>query len=129
MHFSRATEYALLGLAYLAGCPDRSVSVREIARAEKLSVYFFRNIFQKLKTAQLVRSQRGRGYTLARPPRLISLRHVLEAVDGPVNLHACLEQKNLRCQHARGCKILQTLERVQRRFLADLARIRLTELT
>ena len=129
MHFSRATEYALLGLAYLAGQPNRAVSAQEIAHAEKLSVYFFRNIFQKLKAAQLVKSQRGRGYILAQPPRAISLRSVLEAVEGPVNLHACLEQKNLRCQHACGCKILQAWERIQHRFLADLSRIRLNELT
>jgi len=129
MQFSRATEYALLGLIYLAHDTERIASVDEIARTEKLSVYFLRNIFQKLKTAALVKSKRGHGYILAQPPQTISVRTILEAVEGPLTIHACLGDKRKPiCVHSQKCKILKIWNNVQQRFLADLQRVKLANL-
>ncbi len=128
MQISRATEYALLGLVYLAREEDKAASTREIAEAEKLSPYFLRNVFQKLRDAKLIKSNRGEGYLLMRSPRLISLKMVVEAVEGQMHLHECLEKKNTSCQHSRNCKIIKTWEILQRKFLGELHKIRLKDL-
>ncbi len=128
MQFSKASEYAILGLTHLARKKDQSASVSEIARDEKLSLYFLRNVFQKLKSAKLVESVRGRGYSLNEKPKNISLKNVLIAVEQKLEIHACLLKKEHGCARARNCKIVSKLAKVQERLLADLERIRLTDL-
>lgn len=128
MQFSKAAEYAILGLTHLAQEKNQSASVSEIARAEKLSLYFLRNVFQKLKSARLVESKRGSGYTLMKPAQKISLRNVLEAVEQKLAIHACLQKKEVGCTRAKNCKIIHQLAKVQQRLLADLDKIRLTDL-
>lgn len=63
-----------------------------IAEAQGLPQSFLAKIFQKLTQYGLVRSFRGatRGYTLSRPATQISLREVLEAIEGPELLDRCL---------------------------------------
>lgn len=128
MQFSRATEYALLGLSHLAREKTGSASVSKIAKQEKLSLYFLRNIFQKLKTAKLVNSQRGQGYTLAINPKKISLQAIVEAVEGPISIHSCLKKRNSQCIHSKSCKILKTWERIQKKFINELKITKLAEL-
>ncbi|MBU1090179.1 Rrf2 family transcriptional regulator [Patescibacteria group bacterium] len=128
MQFSKAAEYAILGLTHLAREKDKSASVSEIARAEKLSLYFLRNVFQKLKSAKLVAAKRGSGYTLVKSASEISLKTVLEAVEQKLAIHACLQKKETDCARAKNCKIILRLAEVQRRLLADLDKIRLTDL-
>ena len=128
MQFSKAAEYAVLGLTHLAQKKNKSASVSEIAHAEKLSLYFLRNVFQKLKNAKLVVAKRGSGYTLMKPPREISLETVLEAVEQKLAIHACLQKKDMGCVRVKNCKIIRQLAKVQRRLLADLKKIRLTDL-
>lgn len=128
MQFSRATEYALLGLAHLAREPNNSASVSKIAQREKLSIYFLRNVFQKLKIAKLVQPHRGSGYTLVKKPKQISLKNVLEAVEGPIAIHACLKQRNTKCMHSKSCRIIKTWGRIQKNFINDLQTATLAEL-
>ena len=128
MQFSKATECALLGLTHLARKKNFSASVSEIARAENLSLYFLRNVFQKLRAAKLVESSRGRGFTLAKKPARISLKNVLDAVEQKTTIHACLRKKSVNCARAAKCKIVRQLARVQKNLDAELAKIRITDL-
>lgn len=63
-----------------------------IAEAQGLPQSFLAKIFQKLTQYGLVRSFRGatRGYTLSRPAAQISLREVLEAIEGPGLFDRCV---------------------------------------
>jgi Rrf2 family protein len=128
MQISRATEYALLGLGYLAKKNGSAASAAEIGENEKLSVYFLRNVFQKLRDAKLITTKTGEGYLLAKKPNQISLKDIVEAVEGPVNIHACLQKKNTKCMRSGGCKILKTWSSIQEKFIAELQKIRLTDL-
>ncbi len=128
MQFSKAAECALLGLTHLAREKNFSASVSEIARAENLPLYFLRNVFQKLRTAKLVESNRGRGFTLSKKPREISLKNVLDAVEQKTIIHACLRKKSANCAHATKCKIIQKLARVQKNLDTEFAKIRITDL-
>ena len=128
MQISRATEYALLGLACLSRDSQRFISTREIAQVEKISLYFLRNVFRKLRSDKIVTSTRGGGYRLAKPANQISLREIVEAVEGKVCLHECLAKKRPRCRHSADCKILAKWSAVQKNFLRELDKIKLAEL-
>jgi Rrf2 family protein len=53
---------------------------------------FVAKIFQKLVRAGILRSAKGRGggFALARPQHEITLIHIIEAVDGPQIMDACV---------------------------------------
>jgi Rrf2 family protein len=92
MHLTRESEYALLGIAYLAEARgDAPVSIAEIARMRELPAHFLSKIFQKLARAGLVIGGRGRGrgYRLGRPPSEIRMREILEAVEGEECMKGC----------------------------------------
>jgi Rrf2 family protein len=129
MQLSRAFEYAVLSLTFLARTKDGAASSNTISRVENLSPYFCRNTLQQLKAAGLVKAERGTGYALARPAKEISLREILEAVEGPLALHTCLKKKSTCCRHSTGCKIVREWELIQKRFLADLQKVKLSRIT
>lgn len=91
---TRQSEYALQGLAFLASRPaGSSVALAEIAGARALPSSFLAKIFQKLARCGLVEAERGRasgGYALARAPGSITIREVIEGVEGPRVLERCL---------------------------------------
>lgn len=87
MRLSRQVQYALCGIFDLAyhggGLPVR---VRTIGERQRIPYRFLEQIFQRLRRADLVRGKRGPGggYVLSRKPEEISLREVVEAVEGPL---------------------------------------------
>ncbi|MCH8889502.1 MAG: Rrf2 family transcriptional regulator [Myxococcales bacterium] len=88
MRFSLQVQYAICGsfdLAYNgAGKP---VQIRVISQRQAIPVRYLEQIFQRLRRAGLVRSKRGPGggYTLARSSEQISLREIIEALEGPLS--------------------------------------------
>ena len=93
MNFNRECEYALMGMAALAAAGGaRPLMLSEIAVREELPLSFLSKIFQKLLKHGLVVSHRGveRGYTLSRAARAISLRTILEAIEGPDLFERCV---------------------------------------
>lgn len=62
------------------------VQVRVIGERQAIPARYLEQIFQRLRRAKLVRGKRGPGggYTLAREPGDITLRDVVEAIEGPL---------------------------------------------
>ena len=85
MRVSLQVQYAICGLFDLAynghGAP---IQVRVIGERQGIPLRYLEQIFQRLRRARLVGSKRGPGggYTLARPADEITLRDVVEAVEG-----------------------------------------------
>ena len=93
MQLTKESEYALLGMAVLARRPVGTiVSLAEIASERDLPQTFLAKIFQKLARAGVLNASRGRGsgYALASPASEISMRDILEAVEGPRLFQKCL---------------------------------------
>ena len=87
MRFSRQVQYALCGIFDLAyNGAGEPVHVRRIGERQCIPHAFLERIFQRLRRAGLVAGKRGPGggFVLTRPPSQISLREVVEAVDGPI---------------------------------------------
>ncbi len=94
LQVSRKIDYALRAVIHLAGeeNSDRACSVSEIAARERVPRQFLEKIVQELIHKGLVRSRRGPhgGYVLARPAEHMTFRDVIEAVEGPISLNACV---------------------------------------
>jgi Rrf2 family protein len=131
MKLSRESNYGLRGLVALARrAPDTATMLAEIATAEGLPYSFLSKIFQKLARHRIVTTHRGaqRGYTLARQPGAITVREVLEAIEGPDLADRCLIWDR-ECSPPRRCLLHAELAAAGRLLLAGLERMTLADLT
>src|SRR3954468_9151183 len=93
MIFSNATEYAIRGLSELgARGVSGPVMLDELVVGTDLPRDFLAKIFQKLVRNGILKSAKGRGggFTLAKPQHEITLIDIVEAIEGPQLLDACV---------------------------------------
>ena len=134
MRLNRAVEYGIEGLTVLARADrQRSTMLREVSRATSISETFLAKIFQKLVRSGLVRSRRGfrGGFFLARPASQITLREVIEALQGPISFPIPRRAPTTsQIPDAGGRGLLQqALERAQARVRAVLEETTVADLT
>lgn len=87
MRLSLQVQYAICSVFDLAyNGQGEPVQVRVVSERQGIPTRYLEQIFRRLRRAELVQSKRGPGggYTLARPPARITLRDVVEAVEGPL---------------------------------------------
>ena len=93
MQVTRAGEYAVIGLMYLARQPvGRTVMIEEISEAEKVPRSFLAKIFQSLVKGGLVCSHRGArgGFSLAKPTTEINLLQIFQCAERAFALQKCV---------------------------------------
>ncbi len=93
MKLSSESRYGLVGLAYLATRPAGAlVRSGELAEEARVPAMFLAKTLGKLARVGILRSARGRegGFALARPAGEISIREVLEAIEGADLFECCL---------------------------------------
>ncbi|UCD63961.1 MAG: Rrf2 family transcriptional regulator [Candidatus Zixiibacteriota bacterium] len=111
VQFTKAEEYGLLGILYLAGKePNVITPLSEISQAQEIPEKFLAKIFQSLSRSGLVRSHRGvrGGFTLGRRPEEISIKEILESIQGPYHLLKCIPEPNL-CTKSDPCALRDLL--------------------
>ena len=131
MHLNRGVEYGIEGLAYLAQAgSDRSTLLREVSRATSIPETFLSKIFQRLVRSGLVRSRRGfhGGFLLARPASQITLREVVEALQGPITTPAGEAGSETDFSGRARQAVRQAVERAQSRVRAVFEEVTLADL-
>lgn len=108
---------------------ERLVLVSEISRNQNIPETFLAKIFQRLSKAGLLRSSRGSkgGFSLGKPANEITMREVIEAIEGPIALNRCLRREG-ECEEEGVCPIHQVWEKAQERFLEILDRTTMEDL-
>ena len=85
MKFTTKTEYGLVCMVYMARHADKKcLTIKDIAAHENYPVPYIEKILQALRHAKLVTSHHGNrgGYALVRKPSEITLRQVIDALEG-----------------------------------------------
>ncbi len=88
MRFSMQAQYAICAVFDLAYNGEKSaVQVREVSVRQGIPLRYLEQLFRRLRQANLVTSKRGPGggYTLVRVPEKISIREIVEAIEGPLS--------------------------------------------
>lgn len=132
MRFSTSIEYAVHALVFLSVHDGNgAVLVGDVAGAIKVPDSYLRKVFQLLARGGLVSSHRGAkgGFTLAREPERITLKDVVEAVDGSLPVYSCMKTRR-KCVAVDPCPVSSAFEEARGRMaevldattLRDLAR-------
>jgi Rrf2 family protein len=117
-------------MSYLARRPAGEISaLRDIGTEQDIPESFLAKIFQNLVHAGLVVSQRGAhgGFSLARPAADITVRAVIEAVDGPISLNGCVLWPDT-CGRSGACRMHEVWLLAQERMMDVLDNVTLAEL-
>jgi len=130
LQLTRGGEYAIRAMTYLARFPDGHVaSLHDIGQAQDIPESFLAKILQSLVHGGLAVSQRGAhgGFALARPATEISMRDVIEAVDGPVALNQCVLWPE-DCERSGECETHKAWARAQAQLMEVLDTVTLRTL-
>lgn len=105
MKLTTKTEYSLICLKVIAERyrDGQLISASELAEKERMPKDYIEQLLLKLRKAGIVTSAKGvhGGYLLARHPSQISLREVIEALEGSVYDVYCEPEirENIICTH------------------------------
>ena len=131
MRLSSMADYAVVTMCAAARhCGSARVSATELAAETGLPVPTVQKLVSLLSKAGLLRSVRGAGggLQLARPAAAITLADIVEAVEGPIALTACVEHGKHDCALEGTCGVQPHWGLVNEAMRGALAGIPLTQL-
>ena len=131
MRLSSMADYAVVTMAAAARhCGSARVNAAQLAEETGLPAPTVQKLVSKLTAAGLLRSSRGvgGGLKLARPAAAINLADIVEAVEGPIALTACVEHGNHSCGLESACQVKPHWPVVNEALRGALAGVVLTQL-
>ena len=96
MRITQEADYALRIACMLAQNGASRAGAAEISEKTSVSTRFALKILHKLVTGGVVRSYKGAngGYTLACEAEQITLRDIIELIDGPLAISRCIDDSH-----------------------------------
>jgi FeS assembly SUF system regulator len=131
MRLSSMADYAVVTMAAAARhCGGARISATQIAEETGLPAPTVQKLVSRLTGAGLLRSSRGvgGGLKLARPAAAITLADIVEAVEGPIALTACIEHGRHDCTLESACMVRPHWPIVNEALRGALAQVPLTRL-
>ena len=119
MRFTTKTEYGLFCLIYMAqhDADANPITVKDIVKGEHYSQTYTEKILQTLRSANILTSHHGQqgGYLLARHPSQITLREVVDALEGQTFDVFCEPEirKDIVCNHFPACGVRPIWEKTK----------------
>jgi len=124
IRLSKSADYGLMAMRHLALLPQGCCcSARELAQGHKIPPALMAKLMQRLARRGLVAATHGikGGYRIARPAQTISLREVIEAIEGPLAMTDCHDPCSGRCDQDGTCTVKRPLLEIQARIATLLA--------
>ncbi|WP_150271416.1 Rrf2 family transcriptional regulator [Paenibacillus tepidiphilus] len=125
MKFSKATNYALHTMLFLAASPQHKlIGVQQLAERQQVSTTYLSKILTKLVKAGMIESTSGAngGYRLKRNFEEISFLDVIHAIEGTASLFEC------EMNHGPECLIQQVMVSAEMKMEEHLRNQKLSEL-
>ena len=127
---NRLTDYAVVVMSQLALRGEETLSAQSIARDTAVPLPTVSKVLGLLAKDGLIVSQRGAagGYLLAQPPEKITMAAIIQAIEGPIALTACVDGSDDTCASESLCPIRGTWDRVNQAIHGALNSVTLKEM-
>ena len=127
---NRLTDYGVVGLTQLCLSTNGLASAQQIARRTGVPVPTVAKVLNVLTRDGLVESHRGAagGYALARPASEIGVSEIIQALEGPIALTACVENADGHCGNEAMCPMRGGWEKVNRAIQDALESVTLADM-
>ena len=129
MKLSTRTRYATRAILELAEHFGQGpLQTRVIAKHQEISVKYLEQIMSALKSAGIIRSQRGAkgGYVLSQEPEKIKLSEIFDIFEGPMVTVECVNNEKY-CDKADDCVARQVWREIQKAIKGILESITLQD--
>jgi Rrf2 family protein len=123
LSISKQTDYACRVILHMAMLPSgERVTAQDIAKRRLIPRALVRRVITQLANAGLLTTTRGLngGLELARPASEISLLQVVEAIEGPLALNACVVNPQ-ECPLMQVCSVHETWVHTRQVLAAELS--------
>ena len=123
IQISTRSRYGLRLMISLAQNYGRGITLmKDVSKREDISEKYLGQIIIPLKNAGLVSSQRGSrgGYALARAPEEVTVKDVVEAIEGRIAAVPCVQDPEA-CARATSCVATGVWKKLNRDIEASLA--------
>ncbi|MCP3729571.1 SUF system Fe-S cluster assembly regulator [Sphingomonas sp. MG17] len=133
MRLSAQTDYAVVMLSAAArhcGISGR-LNATVLSDETGLPLPTVQKLVSRLSSAGLIESARGTGggFRLARPPATITLADIVEAIEGPIALTACVDHGKHDCCIEQSCRVKPHWNHVNEAVRGTLAGVTLASLS
>jgi Rrf2 family protein len=107
MNISKKTRYAaraLVTLGHMFARKKKPVQLKDISKAEDISLRYLENIFSQLSKAGIIASVKGKGggFSLARDPESITMAEVVQVLENPMSGIECISSPK-KCGRSSEC--------------------------
>jgi len=127
---NRLTDYAVVVMTQMTRRPNDVHTAPQIATDTGIPLPTVAKLLNALARQSLVRSHRGAagGYTLGRPADEVSVAQIIQAMEGPIALTACVEGSGHHCEVECLCPMRGNWEQVNRAIHDALSEVTLADM-
>ena len=132
LRMTKQTDYGIVLMTHLAGDPEAQHSAPELASALLIPLPMVSKILKLLARDGVLVSHRGvrGGYTLSRAPAAISVAQVIIALEGPIAMTECVEERHVHdCLREQICAVKSHWQHINRAVREALENISLADMT
>ena len=124
LNLTKKADYGLFLLTILAKGKFETKSIKTISDKNGLSFSFLQKIARELQKGGLIIAERGKfgGYQLTKKPENITLKEILETLEGPIAIAPCFMStpRNLCCSQKPFCAIKNGLKKINEEIKTTL---------
>ena len=130
MQISRKAEYAIFIMSHLAAEDEQPLPVKEIASRQGMPENLMPQLSVVLSKQGWIQGKRGAGggLSLVVDPAKISVRDVIEAVEGPIRVTECILDKDC-CSNQDDCPLHQVWQKAQSELVNVFENVTIKELS
>lgn len=132
-HLTQKVDYALFLLSLLARNKNEiTPSLQILSKKYSMSFSFLQKVAGLLKQNGFITGIRGKrgGYLLNRAPQSLSLKEIIEAVDGPITVRGCLSHDAIKtvCPREQFCSVKSHLATMNEKIVMSYSNKKLSDI-
>ncbi len=127
---NRLTDYGVVVLTQMSRNPDDLRTAPQIAQDTGVPLPTVAKLLNALAHERLITSHRGAagGYALNRPAEAISVAEIVQALEGPIALTACVDGASGGCDVESICPMRGNWDKVNKAIYGALSQVTLADM-
>lgn len=125
MNITQESDYAIRAVLIIAQVGENNrIEAKKIAEEGCIPLRFLLKLLRKLTQSGIIMSYRGinGGYTLGKSEKEITLKDIIESIEGPINISRCLENVSSCNANKEGvCSVHKEFSRIQKILIEELS--------
>ncbi len=130
LKLNRLTDYAVVVMSQMTRGADQVRTAPQISQDTGVPLPTVAKLLNTLAHERLIASHRGAagGYSLERPPAQISVAEIIQALEGPIALTACVDGNTGCCDVESICPMRGNWDKVNKAIRNALSQVSLADM-